>query len=532
MMKLSPLLLIGFIVLTACGTDSAPKPVVIEITATPEATLQVELNPRSPTPFPTVTTQGAFPTATLPPATATPSPTATATNTLVAFPTATNTSTIEGVGSPTPFPTLTPSREGESGLPTATIVPVDGADLPVFPTATPDLTRPTNQAIIAAPADVEIIEPVAISDQAPPPESLPLVNASRMGIQVHPFVTNEAWANALGLATQLKIEWIKFQIPWDVSEPEPGQFTFQYERLVVLVQQAHLQGFKVLLSVTRAPNWTRPPEADLSLHGPPADPNALAGFVTRLIQDIRPEFMEAIEIWNEPNLIREWQGVPMSGENYMRYFEAAYNAAKAADPSVVVVTAGLAPVGDLDGTRDDRTFLREMYAAGLANFPEARLGIHPYGWANPPESRCCAETGWADAPQFFMLNTIDDYRQIMLENNDSARRVWLTEFGWGTFQGLLGDGGNATPPEAARFMERISPLQQAEYTVRAIDLLQAEDYNFIELKFLWNLNFATIENAITAQLEQAGYSLLNAGGNPRPVFFYLLNTRKFYDVPR
>ena len=33
-----------------------------------------------------------------------------------------------------------------------------------------------------------------------------------------------------------------------------------------------------------------------------------------------------------------------------------------------IITAGLAPTGANTGTVDDRTFLRQMYAAGLANY--------------------------------------------------------------------------------------------------------------------------------------------------------------------
>jgi hypothetical protein len=356
------------------------------------------------------------------------------------------------------------------------------------------------------------------------------LQASRIGIQLHPFVTNEEWANALGLTNQLGFGWLKFQVPWDICEPRPGEYSFEYQRLVLLVQQAHILGFKVLLGVARAPSWARPPEADLALHGPPSDPQALANFITRLVSDIKPEFIEALEVWNEPNLVREWSGLPMDGATYMRYFAPAYQAVKALDPSAVVVTAGLAPVGEVPSARDDRAFLREMYAAGLNDFPQARLGVHPYAWANPPEARCCSAGGWADSEHFFFLETLDRYRQIVLENDDAQRLFWLTEFGWGTYQAINVDGSDGVPPAAAEFFTRINLRQQAEYTIRAFEILQSPPYaEFVEALFLWNMNFATIQNAIPNQLEQAGYSLLDAGGRPRPLFYYLLNTRKIYD---
>ena len=33
--------------------------------------------------------------------------------------------------------------------------------------------------------------------------------------------------------------------------------------------------------------------------------------------DIKPEFLDAVEVWNEPNLIREWRGATLNGGTYM-----------------------------------------------------------------------------------------------------------------------------------------------------------------------------------------------------------------------
>lgn len=512
-------------VLSACGSESEPEPIIVEITATFSTVAQASLSASEVTvsPFPSITPMpDTSPTASLSP---TPFPTFTFTPTpvdlsqLPVFPT--STASITPIGF-VPLATL-PTDEAR----TATVPPEVVATLP---TPLPTL-EPTQAVAQTLPSDLQVIPPAAISDLAPLPEELPILNASRLGVQLHPFVTNEEWANALNLASQLNIDWIKFQIPWEVAEPEQGQFSFDYERAVLLVQEAHVAGYKVLVSVNRAPMWARPAGADPALHGPPANPQAFAAFITRLVTDIKPEFMEALEVWNEPNLLREWNGAPMDGTTYMRYFAAAYSAAKAIDPDVVVVTAGLAPVGDIPPQAiDDHAFVRQMYAGGLLDFPDARLGVHPYGWANPPDARCCNESGWADSTHFFMIETVETYRQIAVENGDTQRQLWLTEFGWGTFKGIREGGLDATPPESAIFMDRITPQQQAEYTLRGIELLQSPPYSdYVEQLFLWNMNFATIENAITDQLEQAGYSFLDEVGRARPVFFYLLNTRKYYD---
>lgn len=495
-------LLVSF--LAACQSKKEVEPELVIVTATrvqPDIGLQPTERPTNPPAFPS-------PTPFVPQAT--PTPFVVVTNTLSleqlpSFPTATASPTIEGVASPTLL-----------GSPTAFVNEVPG----ISPTVAFEIAQNTEGLLVEYPP--------AISDLAPRPESLPVIDVRVLGMQLHPFVTHEEWRNALGLTKQLKLSWVKVQIPWEVAEPEAGQFSDLYRQTVELIQRAHLEGFKVLVSVNRAPYWARPQGADLTHGGPSTDPNAFALFINKLIVDIQPQFIDAIEIWNEPNLIREWAGVPMDGATYMKYFEPAYNAAKAADPDILIVTAGLAPVGDIpDNARDDRQFLKEMYAAGLANFPEARIGVHPYGWANPPDERCCGDGSWQDAPQFFMLDTIEDYRQIALDNGDSNRQFWLTEFGWGTYRGINRESQDAQPPDSAEFFDLVSVEQQAQYNLRAIEIFQKAPYNeYVELAFLWNMNYATIPNAIENRGEQAGYSLLDAGGRPRLAFWYLLNTRK------
>lgn len=517
--------------LAACESESEPEPEIVIITATRDTALEPTLRPTNPPIFPSSTP---IPTETPIP----PTPFVVVTSTLSVeqlpgFPTSTPSATIEGVASPTrylsPTPTNTPGQFPTATFPGVTQVAVSPTTF-VDQVPAPQVTMaPTGEVVFEIASVPENVEyPPAISDLAPRPEELPVLDTRILGMQLHPFVTLDEWRNALGLTKQLKMGWIKVQIPWEVAEPEAGQFTDLYRQAVSLVQRAHLEGFKVLVSVNRAPYWARAQGADLTKHGPPADPNAYAQFINKLIVDIEPKFIDAIEIWNEPNLVREWADVPMNGGEYMRYFEPAYNAAKAADPDILVVTAGLAPVGDIPGqAEDDRQFLKEMYAAGLMNFPDARIGLHPYGWANAPDERCCSDGSWKDAPQFFMLDTIEDYRQITLDNGDTGRKFWLTEFGWGTYKGISRDSQDAPPPDSAAFFDLVSLEQQAAYTLRAIEIFQNEPYaDYVEMAFLWNMNYATIPNAIENRGEQAGYSLLDAGGRPRLAFWYLLNTRK------
>ena len=370
----------------------------------------------------------------------------------------------------------------------------------------------------------------SIWDMIPPPEAFPVLNADTMGIQVHPNINEDDWNNVIAQAQQLNVAWLKMQIPWNLLEPTQGQYSDLYATYILRVQEANVSNFKVFLSFVDAPDWARPTSARQGFNGPPANPQLLANFIADFIQATKPQDQRiaAIEIWNEPNLRdREWDGVPLDGGTYMQYFVPSYNAIKAIDPNIIVVTAGLAPVGDVDGAVSDRRFLQQMYDAGLANYPDARIGIHPYGWGNAPDERCCFEDRpWGNNRVFFFQDTIYDYIQIMQDNGHQSR-LWLTEFGWGTYEGVGADGLTLDPPDTAEFFNLNTLQSQADDTIRAFEVLQQEPLNtWVEGAILWNLNFAMLPNVLDQRQEQAGYSILNAGGQPRLVWFYLVQSRR------
>jgi len=262
--------------------------------------------------------------------------------------------------------------------------------------------------------------------------------------------------------------------------------------------------------VARAPDWAR---SNREAAGPPDEPQTLAAFLDLMLEEFG-KAIDAVEVWNEPNLLREWTGRPIHGGEYMRYFRAARDAINhysyrmqfdVDDPRhtpVIVLTAGLAPTGDSPWPVDDRKYRRQTYQAGPAGVDDGQLGAPPFGWGNEPDARCCnhdAERGWDDAPQFFFLDTLGNYREIMLAHGDADARLWVTEFGWPTWDSLPG-----APPEP--FMGYNDKWQQAAYTLRAFQLGQQTDY--IGPMVLWNMNFAWLPELVRQRDERAAYSLL------------------------
>ncbi len=304
--------------------------------------------------------------------------------------------------------------------------------------------------------------------------------------------------------------------------------------LRLYVQRTHAAGFKVLISVAKAPGWSRSPDSDGTMRddGPPNDPAVLANFLGGMLNMIgtdgagRPQ-VDAIEVWNEPNLDREWHNHPLTGAEYMRYFGPAYSAIKSFSPDITVITAAPAPTGDLDYSTNDRTWLQQLYNAGLAQYGgNVAVGVHPYGWGNAPDARCCASPsrGWDDQKQFFFLDTLEDYHQIVQANGHNAQ-LWVTEFGWATFDGLKAQNGSRpADPADTPYFSFIDQWQQANYTIRAFQL--GEERSWVGPMILWNLNFSTLLGVLDKSDPQAAYGMLNPDWSPRPVYQLLKDAPK------
>ena len=428
----------------------------------------------------------------------------------------------------TPPPTRTPTEDG-SPQPTVTFMgPIidDNYTLPPSQTRRPTISPtpsetpgPGTPTETPAPTDTpaEVVPDGLTATITPRGTALPDLDTTDLGIQVYTFVEQGEWNNILNqVDDQLQFEWIKVQVAWDFYQPNgPDELSADFRRLEIFLGQARqMDQVNVLVSVAKAPDWAR---SDTTGSGPPDDPQALADFITLLLNE-SGNGVDAVEVWNEPNLAREWRGRPLTGAEYMRYFDAGYNAVKAHSPDMPVISAGLAPTGNSEFSRNDREFLREMYAAGLANYDSVGLGVHPYGWGNPPDARCCSpggERAWDDQPQFFFLDTIEDYREIMVNNGDVDTQMWLTEFGWATWDGLPGQ-----PIEP--WMGYNDKWDQANYGLRAIQIAQSLDY--VGPMFLWNLNFAQ-PIPIEQRQEQVAYSIVLPEGAPRerPLFWMLVD---------
>jgi hypothetical protein len=215
------------------------------------------------------------------------------------------------------------------------------------------------------------------------------------------------------------------------------------------------------------PEWAFPADPAAG----PADPLLFAEFCGAVATRYAGR-IAAYEVWNEPNLAREWNSQPPNPGQYVELLKACYLAIKAADPQAIVVSAGLAPTGTDDPVvaMPDMQFYEALYAAGGAPYFDV-LGVHAPGYMNPPE-RSPDETE-ADpdlAVRWITFRHVEDVRALMVAQGDGDKQIAITEMGW-----------TSDPVNDAYSWYAVDEATRADYLVRAFQYAKANWQPWIAL---------------------------------------------------
>ncbi len=396
--------------------------------------------------------------------------------------------------------TVTPTVQSLSTfISDVTAVPTPTA-LPQTETPTPLTPSPT-----LAPTETPTITPTPTPNY--PIYDGPPLNKSQIGIQIH--LHREDLSQIFDHLKTLNVGWVKTQVSWKLYQPEPDRLDeVRFAELDSLVAMTAENDMQLLLSVAKAPEWSRPTtEQD----GPPTDYAHFQSFMTLLAERYQGQ-IAAYELWNEANLQREWMGVPLSAADLAALIRVGAAGVRAADSAAILISAAPSPTGINDGITavDDRQYFQEMVAAGVLEVVDA-VGAHPYGWANPPQASVAVPDSVATShnnhASFFFLDTLNDYQRILETAGRPNTPIWVTEFGWGSFENL-----DASPPAGVEFMNDVSEWQQAVYTLGAYDLAFSLG---VGPMFLWNLNFGPL---LGSEFIETGYSILRPDGSLRPAY--------------
>lgn len=237
----------------------------------------------------------------------------------------------------------------------------------------------------------------------------------------------------LGLLKDGGFRWVRQSFAWEDMEILSGMFDWEYADRVVRQVNAH--GLNMVARLGMDPVVT-----DFWAGKPPQSLDKFVTFVGAVARRYNCTSqavgcIQVYQIWNEPNLAREWGGNRPNPTQYVSMLKKAYTAIKAANPNAIVVSAGMAPTGtDNAIAMPDEKYYREMYKAmgGKSQGYFDLLGVHAPGFAAPPEmspAEVAADPKYG-GHRFFAFRHVEDIRAIMEANNDHNTRIAILEFGW------------------------------------------------------------------------------------------------------
>ena len=231
---------------------------------------------------------------------------------------------------------------------------------------------------------------------------------------------------------QMAFGYVKQTFAWEDIESQRDVWSIG--RSDSLLNELEKRGLKVIARLSDAPGWVHP---KLGERGQPggfvdAPPDNFADFdrFCGVLADRYKGRIAAYEVWNEPNLAREWGNQPPNAAGYVALLQGCSQAIHAADPNAIVISAGLAPTGNYDATATpDDVFLQQMYDAGFQKYVDA-VGMHAPGYSAPD----VPPQDGAGGHRFFTFRHVEDLRREMVANGDAAHQVALLEVGWTTDQ--------------------------------------------------------------------------------------------------
>jgi hypothetical protein len=261
------------------------------------------------------------------------------------------------------------------------------------------------------------------------------MRAPDYGAQAFLWWRGEIADRDLTLMKNAGFQWVKQWFAWkDIEGAGKGQYDWSIPDRIV--DQAEQHGLKLMVRVDREPGWAGPPPGNLQNY---------LDFLSALATRYRGR-IQAYQVWNEPNLAREWGDRPPNPAEYAAMLRGAYQAIKAADPNAIVVTAGMAPTTETsDRAMFDVEFYQKLYEAmgpgGSDGFFDM-LGVHGAGFKSPPEidpgqvanDPAYYNVGDPYCPgercRVYAFRHVEDIRRVMEQYGDADKRVVVLEFGW------------------------------------------------------------------------------------------------------
>ncbi len=277
-------------------------------------------------------------------------------------------------------------------------------------------------------------------------------------------------ANTQAVMRSAKMTWVKRQFP----SGDGNAISF--------IGEAKAAGFKVMIALVGDKNQVTNA----------AYQDSYAGFAAQVAR----AGADAIQVWNEMNIDREWPTGQINPASYVQLLSKAYTAIKAANGATLVITGAPAPTGaegafGLQRVWNDDRYYAGMAAAGAARFADC-IGVHYNEGIVSPNQTTGDPRGDNYPTRYF---------QTMLARalaNFPGKQACFSEIGF------LSPEGYGPLPAGFTWAANVTAQQQARYLGEAVAL--ARNNGRVRLMIVFNIDFTDY-----GEDPQAGYAIIRPG---------------------
>lgn len=342
--------------------------------------------------------------------------------------------------------------------------------------APPTTPPPTNAPVVVVTVDPNATpKPTSVATTPPPPPPASVGGAGsdggslELGGQVN---------GSIGHPNEMKhagMTWVKFQAKYGSVDVGTA---------AAYVAQGRAAGFKVLISIPGPPY----PSSTINYAG-------AVEFMKQVAANAKPD---AIEVWNEMNIINEWPEGQIDPNAYVNNMLApAFNAIKSVSPSTMVIIGALAPTGCDNGTRcwSDQRYAQGLAAAGAANFANC-MGVHHNSGTTSPSAATGHPYDSGDHHySWYFLPTVNVTYNAM----GNALPMCLTEYGY------LSPEGYGPLSSAFAWGANTTVAQQAAWLAEGYQI--SKGLGYIRMMIVWNVDFTNY-----GADPMAGFAIVRPGG--------------------
>lgn len=263
----------------------------------------------------------------------------------------------------------------------------------------------------------------------------------------------------------------------------------------IMITSAHDAGFKILLQVRGEPGDIMQNREQYNT------------LLATLLGDVALLNPDAIQVWTEPNIDRNWLRGEIIPASYVTMLMQAYTAIKSANPDVMVITAAPAPTSAQSSfpeqIMNDDLYYDQMADAGAAEYADC-IGVSYVQGVVPPDAT-------SGDPRD---NVGTRYLTTMLARahepfRESGLPLCVTDLGYASTEGV-----SDFVLEPFQWAKDTTAAQQAEWTAGAISVLAEQTDIPVAMAMIWRINPYVVPEGDVDNVDYAAYfSLIRPDGS-------------------